>query len=98
MCPLAKLHGADSGSSPWRSAMSGLALEESYDILANNCGDAATASLALSTVTKEADFTHDYGEGKSSIGTGVGQFANVMYGSIGRTNIHAPYITVAEPI
>ncbi len=90
--PLAKLQGRF-GSSPWRDAMSGLALEESYDILANNCGDAATASLALSTVTKEADFTHDYGEGKSSIGTGVGQFANVMYGSMSGTNIHAPYIT-----
>jgi hypothetical protein len=75
------------GSSPWRDAMTGLALEESYDILQNNCGDSVAASVALSTVTKEADFTHDYGQGTSFTGSGVGQFANVMYGSMTSTNI-----------
>jgi hypothetical protein len=83
------------GSSPWRDAMSGLALEESYDILANSCGDPATAALALTTVTNEANFTHDYGEGKSSVGPGVGQFANVMYGSMFATNLHASYMVNA---
>ena len=77
------------GSSPWRDAMSGLALEDSYDILRNNCGDSNTAAIALATVTKEADFTHDYGQGTSFTGSGVGQFANVMYGSMSSTNIHS---------
>jgi hypothetical protein len=88
--PGAKLNGKF-GSSPWRDAMSGLALEESHDILTNNCGDSATAALALSTVINEANFTHDYGEGSLS-GGGVGQFGNVMYGSMIETNIHASYI------
>jgi hypothetical protein len=89
----AKLNGRF-GSSPWRDAMSGLALEESYDILTNNCGDSPTAALALSTVIKEADFTHDYGEGTLT-GGGVGQFGNVMYGSMIETNIHASFIEAA---
>jgi hypothetical protein len=83
------------GSSPWRDAMSGLALEESYDILKNNCGDSTTAALALSTVINEANFTHDYGEGKNSFGPGVGQFGNVMFGSMIETNIHAGFIAAA---
>jgi len=90
----AKLNGRF-GSSPWRDAMSGLALEESYDVLKSQCGDFSTAALALTTVINEANFTHDYGEGRNSFGPGVGQFGNVMFGSMIETNIHA--YSIAAP-
>ena len=80
--PGAPLSGAF-GSSPWRDSMSGLALEESVDVL-TACGDSATATSALATVQKFATFAHDYGEG-----VGYGQFYNINYASNSLLNVHA---------
>jgi hypothetical protein len=86
--PAAKLNGRF-GSSPWRDAMSGLALEEAYPILAGNCNDPTTAATALKTVIKFANLLHDQGQG-----TGFGQFGNINYASTQYTNIHAYSIAV----
>ena len=81
--PAAKLAGRF-GSSPWRDAMSGLALEEAYPILADSCNDPAAAATALTTVINFANLLHDQGQG-----TGYGQFGNINYASTQYTNIHA---------
>ncbi len=80
--PGARING-NFGSAPWRDAMSGLALEESYDVL-TGCGDRVTAAAALSTVQKFANLVHDYGQG-----TGFGQFYSIQYASTTETNVHA---------
>jgi hypothetical protein len=87
--PYAKLNGKF-GSSPWRDAMSGIALEEAYPILSNQCNDPSSAATALTTAVNFAILLHDQGEG-----TGYGQFGNINYASAQYTNVHGYSIAVA---
>jgi hypothetical protein len=80
--PAAPLNG-HFGSSPYRSAMGALALEESYDILKNSCNDPNTASKALKAAQRFGDFAHDY-----SGGAGYGQIPNVQYASNAAYGVH----------
>ncbi len=62
-----KSHNGRYGSSPWRSTIALLGLQQAYDALhnASTCNNPSAAAKALAVSTRFADYVHDYGTGSN---------------------------------
>jgi hypothetical protein len=74
------------GSSPWRTTIALLGLQEAYDALHDPaaCNNPAAAAKALTAATRFADFVHDYGTGSNG-----GQLYSVGYETRGQSPLAA---------